>query len=197
MGSLTFMASFGILTGTCGLSSIVIACLCCCCVGLLLFVLCTTLRESLALTFRFLAVFRILFCLREKNHALYLRDTGPIEHLKSMLSADRLYFTFVYFGSMFMTLYFTFTIGGASGYLLVMSASGAQILALLYYLVSFLPGGAAGLQYVLSAVCQVLKPVVVACAHFQAMCLAKLMAVLWSRNSSASATTNSSTTGIS
>ncbi|KAL7581547.1 hypothetical protein ACA910_022111 [Epithemia clementina (nom. ined.)] len=111
--------------------------------------------------------------------------TGPVEHLKSMLSADRLYFTFVYFGSMFMTLYFTFTIGGASGYLLVLSASGAQLLALLYYLISFLPGGAAGLHYVLAAVCQMLKPIFIACARFQAMCLAKIVA-LWLRGSSSS-----------
>lgn len=76
-----------------------------------------------------------------------------------MLSADRLYFTFVYFGSMLITLYFTFTVGGASGYFLVLSSSVAQLLALLYYLISFLPGGAAGFQYVVQAMCVMLKPI--------------------------------------
>ncbi|KAL7567031.1 hypothetical protein ACA910_019954 [Epithemia clementina (nom. ined.)] len=68
---------------------------------------------------------------------------GPMEHLKS----------------------------GASGYLLVLSASAAQLLALLYYLISFLPGGAAGLKYVLAAMAHILKPVIRACARMQALCL--------------------------
>mmetsp|Transcript_18171 Transcript_18171/g.49613 ORF Transcript_18171/g.49613 Transcript_18171/m.49613 type:complete len:104 (+) Transcript_18171:68-379(+) len=100
-----------------------------------------------------------------------------------MLSADRLYFTFIYVGSMMMTLYFTFTIGGASGYLLVMSASVAQLLALMYYLISFLPGGAAGFQYVLQAMWIMLKPIILTCARVQAMCIAKCVS-LWFRGSS-------------
>lgn len=102
---------------------------------------------------------------------------GPWEHLKSMLSADRIYFTFIYFGSMFMTLYFTFSAGGASGYLLVLSASTAQLLALLFYLVSFLPGGASGLKYVLAAMGHILKPLIRGCARIQALCLQRL--VVW------------------
>lgn len=100
-----------------------------------------------------------------------------MEHLKSMLSRDRLYFTFIYVGSMVMTLYFTFTVGGASGYLLVLSASFAQLLALLYYLISFLPGGATSLRFVGAAMGQFLKPILRGCARVQALCLQRL--VVW------------------
>ena len=96
--------------------------------------------------------------------------------MKSMLSADRLYFTFIYVGSMLMTLYFTFTYGGASGYLLVMSASAAQLLALLYYLISFLPGGASGFKFVLAVMAHILKPIFQTCTRFQALCLKRCLA---------------------
>ncbi|EEC51002.1 predicted protein, partial [Phaeodactylum tricornutum CCAP 1055/1] len=98
---------------------------------------------------------------------------GPMEHLQSMFAADRLYFSFLYIGSMAMTLYFTFTHGGASGYLLVMAASAVQLVCLFWYLISFLPGGAAGLQYVFAAMGHILKPALVVCAQFQAVCVAK------------------------
>lgn len=42
---------------------------------------------------------------------------GPMEHFKSMCAADRMYFSFLYIGSMMSTLYLTFTHGGVSGYL--------------------------------------------------------------------------------
>jgi Got1/Sft2-like family len=42
---------------------------------------------------------------------------GPMEHLQSLCQPERLLFTFLYFGSMFLTLYFTFSFGGASGYI--------------------------------------------------------------------------------
>lgn len=94
---------------------------------------------------------------------------GPGEHLKSMCAGDRMYFTTIYVGSMLATLYFTFSIGGPQGYLIVLGASGAQLLALLYYLISFLPGGAHGMKILLAAMCQMLKPVFVVCAKFQAI----------------------------
>ena len=90
-----------------------------------------------------------------------------------MFQSDRIYFTTIYFGSMLMTLYCTFSHGGITGYFLVMFSSGAQLVALLWYLISFLPGGAAGLQYVLAAVGHMLKPVLVACGRLQAMCIAR------------------------
>jgi hypothetical protein len=98
---------------------------------------------------------------------------GPYEHLMSMVQPDRLCFTAIYLGSMFMTLYCTFSVGGASGYLLVIIASGAQLVALLWYLISFLPGGAAGLRYIFAAFAHIMKPVMVACARFQAACFTR------------------------
>ena len=96
-----------------------------------------------------------------------------MEHCKGMLARDRLPFTFVYVGSMMMTMYFTFSFGGVSGYVLVMSASAAQLVALLWYLISFLPGGTAGLQYVFAAMAHILRPFLVVCARFQAACIAR------------------------
>jgi len=98
---------------------------------------------------------------------------GPMEHLKGMCQPDRMYFTVIYFGSMFATLYLTFNYGGVRGYALVMAASGAQLLALLWYLISFIPGGSAGLKLLLASLGQILKPVFVACAKAQAFCIAK------------------------
>jgi hypothetical protein len=105
-----------------------------------------------------------------------------VEHLKGMCAPDRRLFTSIYLGSMFMTLYFTFQFGGASGYLLVLAASGAQMIALLWYLLSFLPGGAMGLQYLFSMLGVVLKPVIIACAKFQAACIGRCIS-MWARGS--------------
>ena len=65
---------------------------------------------------------------------------GPYEHFSSMMAYDRIHFTVVYLGSMMFTLYLTFTVGGAQGYLLVLGSSLLQLLALFWYLVTFLPG---------------------------------------------------------
>lgn len=99
---------------------------------------------------------------------------GPTEHIKSIIAPDRLLFTSFYFGSMFLTLYLTFTASGVSGYFWVLAASAAQIFALAYYLISFLPGGATGLKYVTAAMCHFMKPVFVICAQMQAVCLAQV-----------------------
>ncbi|CAJ1948353.1 unnamed protein product [Cylindrotheca closterium] len=98
---------------------------------------------------------------------------GPMEHLKSMCTADRMFFTTIYLGSMMATLYLTFTKGGARGYVLVMSASAVQLMALLWYLISFLPGGSAGLSIVAKIICTMLQPILKGCVIMQA----KLMGV--------------------
>mmetsp|Transcript_30240 Transcript_30240/g.49965 ORF Transcript_30240/g.49965 Transcript_30240/m.49965 type:complete len:233 (+) Transcript_30240:164-862(+) len=108
---------------------------------------------------------------------------GPMAHLKGMLSADRIVFTTIYIGSMLATLYFTFHAGGASGYVLVMGASAAQLVALLWYLISFLPGGSSGLSIVLSAMATILKPVFIACAKMQAMIFGRCLSY-WVTSSS-------------
>lgn len=108
---------------------------------------------------------------------------GPLNHLKGMLAPDRIAFTTIYFASMFLTLYFTFNASGASGYVLVMSSSGAQLVALLWYLISFLPGGSAGLSIVLSAMYRILTPVLVGCAKLQAIIVGRCLS-MWMGNSS-------------
>lgn len=65
---------------------------------------------------------------------------GPYEHFKTLLGGDRMHFTAVYIGSMILTIYLTFTAGGMEGYVLVLGASGMQLAALVWYLVTFLPG---------------------------------------------------------
>ncbi len=65
---------------------------------------------------------------------------GPYEHFKTLLSGDRLHFTTIYIGSMILTIYLTFTAGGMEGYVLVLGASGMQLVSLVWYLVTFLPG---------------------------------------------------------
>jgi hypothetical protein len=96
---------------------------------------------------------------------------GPKEHMMSMLSADRLLFTTIYLASMGMTLYLTCTKGGLRGYALVLIASAVQLVALLWYLVSFLPGGTTGLKVVLRAICTMLQPVITGCMRLQGMCV--------------------------
>ena len=97
---------------------------------------------------------------------------GPKEHLTSMIAADRLLFTTIYLGSMFMTLYLTCTKGGLRGYALVLIASAVQLAALLWYLISFLPGGTTGLNIVMRAICTMLQPVIAGCMRMQGMCVA-------------------------
>lgn len=97
---------------------------------------------------------------------------GPMEHLRSMFVADRMFFTTIYLGSMIATLYLTFTKGGLQGYALVMTASAVQLVALLWYLISFLPGGAAGLSIVSKIICTMLQPILKGCVVLQARCAA-------------------------
>lgn len=97
---------------------------------------------------------------------------GPAEHLKSMFASDRMFFTTIYLGSMLVTLYLTCTKGGIKGYTYVMAASGVQLVALLWYLLSFLPGGTAGLQIVAKIGCAMLQPIMAVCFRLQARCAA-------------------------
>ena len=87
-----------------------------------------------------------------------------MNHLKSMFAPDRLPFTAVYMTSMASTLYFTFSHGGLSGYVLTLSSTAVQIAALVWYLVSFMPGGEAGMKVVRGAVGKVCGPVCGGCA---------------------------------
>lgn len=55
---------------------------------------------------------------------------------------------------------------------MVMTASGIQLACLLWYLISFLPGGAAGLKYVFAVLGHLLRPALVMCGKCQAYILA-------------------------
>ena len=106
---------------------------------------------------------------------------GPHAHAMSMLAYERLPFTVVYVGSMLATLYLTFTVGGAQGYVLVLAASMLQLLSLLWYLVTFLPGGAMGMKVLTQALWTLLKPLLIGCAKVQAMCLGRCVSWYASR----------------
>ena len=105
---------------------------------------------------------------------------GPKEHLMSMFAPDRMYFTTIYIGSMLLTLYLTFSKGGIQGYVFVLTASGIQLAALLYYLISFLPGGTMGLSLVMRAICSMLQPLLAACFRLQGMCFSACLS-FWNR----------------
>ena len=89
---------------------------------------------------------------------------GPKEHILGMIQPDRLPFTMVYLGSLLGTLHFTFQTGGVSGYVTVMTASILQLVALLWYLIAFLPGGSAGMKMLMKGIMKILKPFILGCA---------------------------------
>ena len=97
---------------------------------------------------------------------------GPVEHLKSMVTMERMPFTIIYLGSMAWTLYLTCSKGGLKGYAYVMVASVIQLVALVWYLVSFLPGGTMGLRLVANVMCTFLQPIIKVVVRAQAMCIA-------------------------
>ena len=65
---------------------------------------------------------------------------GPLPHLYGMMSVERLHFTIIYVGSMVLTLYATFNVSGMTGYVMVLGCSALQLVALVWYLITFLPG---------------------------------------------------------
>ncbi|KAG2178450.1 hypothetical protein INT44_001602 [Umbelopsis vinacea] len=69
---------------------------------------------------------------------------GPWAHVKHMMSVERLPFTAAYVGTMALTLYFSL---GARSYILTIIAAVLQIIALLWYFGSYVPGGVSTLRY--------------------------------------------------
>lgn len=98
---------------------------------------------------------------------------GPYPHIMGMLDTDRLPFTTVYIGSMLATLYFTFRAHGPKGYIMVLTWSAIQLMALLWYLITFLPGGAQGLSILMATLGKILKPIIYQCAKLNAIIVAK------------------------
>mmetsp|Transcript_31747 Transcript_31747/g.37026 ORF Transcript_31747/g.37026 Transcript_31747/m.37026 type:complete len:245 (+) Transcript_31747:130-864(+) len=99
---------------------------------------------------------------------------GPVPHFSGMITQERLPFTTIYIGSMIGTLYCTFSAYGAKGYVSVMIMSGVQLMALIWYLVTFLPGGAQGMKVLISAMLAILRPVIVGCSKCCASIAMKL-----------------------
>lgn len=74
---------------------------------------------------------------------------GPKAQLLHMISKERLPFTVGFLGSMGGTIYVSMVL---HSYLLSVFFSVIQVLALLYYVISYFPGGSAGLQFITSFV---------------------------------------------
>lgn len=69
---------------------------------------------------------------------------GPLSHLKHMMSKERLPFTICYCGSMILTLYAAI---GLRQTILTILFAIIQIIALLWYVGSYIPGGVSTLRY--------------------------------------------------
>lgn len=78
------------------------------------------------------------------------------------------------------TLHLTFNTGGVNGYVMVLAASGVQLLALLWYLVTFLPGGAQGMKYLMSTILTMIRPLIVGCTKCMGACFVKILGRLTS-----------------
>ncbi|KAF8346597.1 Got1/Sft2-like family-domain-containing protein [Amanita rubescens] len=63
---------------------------------------------------------------------------GPINHIKHLISAERLPFSIVYFASLGLTLYFSL---GAKSYFGSLICGAVQVVALVSYILAYFPGG--------------------------------------------------------
>ncbi|KIW31975.1 uncharacterized protein PV07_03561 [Cladophialophora immunda] len=68
---------------------------------------------------------------------------GPVQYATHLLSGARLPFTAAYFGSIIMTIYFAV---GLHSTILTLFSSIVQLVALVWYLVSYFPMGGSGLR---------------------------------------------------
>lgn len=69
---------------------------------------------------------------------------GPTNHMKHLCSLGRLPFTAAYFGSMFATIYVAMFMKST---VLTAIFAVVQVLTLVWYLVSYIPGGTTGLKF--------------------------------------------------
>ncbi|XP_068699497.1 uncharacterized protein [Montipora capricornis] len=69
---------------------------------------------------------------------------GPVNHAKHLCSFGRLPFTAAYFGSMFATLYMAMVVKST---ILTAVFAVLQIVALVWYFVSYIPGGTTGMKF--------------------------------------------------
>jgi len=85
---------------------------------------------------------------------------GPSAQLKSMIAKDRIPFTLLYLISMLLTLYACL---GMRSYILAIICSGFQMTALVWYLVTFIPGGSNGMKYFINAMVRTAKYLILPC----------------------------------
>lgn len=69
---------------------------------------------------------------------------GPVNHLKHLFSGDRLLFTSVYFLTIGATLYFSMW---KRSLVMTILFAVVQILAMVWYIISYIPGGQTGLKF--------------------------------------------------
>ncbi|XP_033642209.1 protein transport protein SFT2-like [Asterias rubens] len=69
---------------------------------------------------------------------------GPWYHIKHLFSSQRLPFTIVYFTTMFLTLYFAMA---KQATIPTAVCAICQVVALFWYIVSYIPGGQTGLKF--------------------------------------------------
>ncbi|GIL45065.1 hypothetical protein Vafri_2013 [Volvox africanus] len=76
----------------------------------------------------------------------FMQLRGWKQQLQHMMSSERLPYSLGYVGSVVATLYAALVM---RSYLLSLVCSGLQVVALLYYLMSYFPGGASGVKFML------------------------------------------------
>jgi hypothetical protein len=86
---------------------------------------------------------------------------GVRGQLNHMSAPERLPISTAYVGSMLLTLYVTFVL---QSYVLCILASGVQLACLLYYTLSYFPGGAQGARLIFAAARRMVGPVMSAIA---------------------------------
>lgn len=69
---------------------------------------------------------------------------GPVIHAKSLAKKEKLPFTLAYFGSLILTLY---TACILQSQFLTLFSSAAQCAALIYFFMSYIPGGVTGITF--------------------------------------------------
>lgn len=69
---------------------------------------------------------------------------GPVNHLKHLFSYERLVFTSSYFGTLILTLYFALSVQSTP---LTVLFAVLQVIALIWFLISYIPGGHTGLKF--------------------------------------------------
>ncbi|KAG8196858.1 hypothetical protein JTE90_027570 [Oedothorax gibbosus] len=89
------------------------------------------------------------FCLLYSMGSLFIIGSfsllwGPCNHIKHLCSYERLPFTSVYFGTMFLTLYSALWMKNT---LLTAICAICQVVALIWFVFTYIPGGQTGLKF--------------------------------------------------